>query len=275
MSEQGQVVVLKHCRPLVVALMAAAVVALAAQSPQPAFDVVSIKRNVSGSFPVGPEARRGGSFVAINLTLESIVRFAYALPSYRVVGGAGWVRRDRFDIEARAARDASSEDIQRMVQALMAERFHLVTRREQREGPIYTLLLARSDKKLGPNLRPSAADCAKPVGRGETMEDMRTPNGGVSTQRTCAPLAALVSSLSTALQAPVDDQTALTGLWDSELSYTGERRRNVNAAAVAQDPNDAPALFTALQEQLGLRLESRRGPVDVLVIESAAQPTEN
>jgi uncharacterized protein (TIGR03435 family) len=262
-------------RPLVVALMVGGTAALAAQSPEPGFDVVSIKRNVSGSFPVGPEARRGGSFIAINATLERIVRFAYDLPSYRVVGSDDWVRRDRFDIEARVARDASSEEIQRMVQALMADRFHLVIRREQREGPIYTLLLARSDKRTGPNLRPSAAGCAAPAGRGETMEEQRTPNGGVSTQRTCAPLAVLVSSLSNALQAPVDDQTALTGLWDSELSYTGERRRNANAAAIAQDPNEAPALFTALQEQLGLRLESRRGPVDVLVIESAAQPTEN
>jgi uncharacterized protein (TIGR03435 family) len=88
-------------------------------------------------------------------------------------------------------------------------------------------------------------------------------------------MSALVSSLANALQAPVNDNTALTGLWDYELSYTGERRRNATAAAVAQDPNDAPALFTALQEQLGLRLESGRGPIDVLVIESAAQPTEN
>ena len=255
--------------------MAGGTAALAAQLPESAFDVVSIKRNVSGAFPVGPEARRGGSFVAINATLERIVRFAYDLPDYRIVGGADWVRRDRFDVEARAGLDASSEDIQRMVRALMTDRFQLLIRREQREATIYTLLLARSDKKPGPNLRPSAADCVKPVGRGETMEEMRTPNGGVSTQRTCAPIAVLVSSLATALQAPVDDKTALTGLWDSELSYTAERRRNADAAAIARDPNDAPALFTALQEQLGLKLESERGPVDVLVIESAVQPTEN
>lgn len=107
------------------------------------------------------------------------------------------------------------------------------------------------------------------------MEDRRTPNGGVSTQRTCAPMSVLVSSLSNALQAPVEDKTTLTGLWDSDLSYTGERRRNVSAEAAARDPNDAPALLTAVQEQLGLRLESARGPIDVLVIESAAQPTEN
>ena len=76
-------------------------------------------------------------------------------------------------------------------------------------------------------------------------------------------------------QGPIDDQTALTGVWDYELSFTGERRTNPDAAPVARDPNDASALFTAVQEQLGLKLEPGRGPVDVFVIESAAHPTEN
>jgi hypothetical protein len=166
--------------------------------------------------------------VATNATLVRIVRFVYDLPEYRVAGGPDWARSQRFDVEARAGRDASADEVKRMVLALLKDRFRLVVRLEQREGPIYALALARNDKKVGPNL-----------------------------------------------QAPVDDKTGLTGLWDAELSYTGERRRNVDAAAVARDPNDAPALFTALQEQLGLRLESGRGPVDVLVIESAAQPAEN
>ena len=259
------------CRSLVVALIAGGVIALAAQSREPAFDIVSVKRNVSGAFPVGPEARRGGSFVAINANLVRIVRYAYDLPEYRVVGGPEWARSDRFDVEARVGSDASGEEIKRMVQALMKDRFQLVVRREQREGAIYTLLLARDDRRLGPNLRPAAAGCAAPAG----PEERRTANGGVSTTRTCAPITALVSAFSNALQGPVDDKTGLVGLWDSELSYTGERRRNTTAAAVAQDPNDAPALFTAVQEQLGLRLASGRGPVEVLVIESAAQPTEN
>ena len=263
------------CRPLVVALIAGGVVTLAAQSPEPAFDVVLIKRNASSAFPVGPEARRGGSFVAINATLERIVRFAYDVPTYRLTGGADWVRADRFDIEARAGRDASSEDIQRMVQALLKDRFQLVVRREQRQAAIHTLVMARDDKRLGPNMRPSAAGCAAPGAPGATMEEQLTPNGGVSTRRTCSQMAVLVSNLSNALQGPVEDQTALTGLWDYELSYTGQRRRNTSPAAVAQDPNDAPVLVTAVQEQLGLRLEAGRGPVDFVVIESAAQPTEN
>jgi uncharacterized protein (TIGR03435 family) len=208
--------------------------------------------------------------VATSATLVWLVRFAYDLPDYRLIGGPDWVRSVRFDVEARAGRDASAEEVKRMVQALLKDRFQLVVRQERREGPIYALVAARSDKRLGPNLRPSTGDCAQPV-----HEERRTPNGGVSTQRTCTPIAELVSAFSNALQAPVNDQTGLTGLWDSELSYTGERRRSTNAAAIAQDPNDAPALFTALQEQLGLKLESARGVVDVLVIESAAQPTEN
>ena len=121
----------------------------------------------------------------------------------------------------------------------------------------------------------AAAGCAQPDGRGETNGRAQNANGGVATSRTCVSMAALVSSLSNALQGPIDDKTSLTGLWDYELSFTGERRRNADSSAVARDPNDAPALFTAVQEQLGLKLEPGRGPVDILVIESAAQPTEN
>jgi uncharacterized protein (TIGR03435 family) len=258
---------------LILAVLVGGVVAVAAQSPQPAFDVVSIKRNVSGSFPISPQARPGGSFVSTNSTLESVVRFAYNLPDYRIVGGPAWVRADRFDIEARAGQDVASEGLRLMVQALLKERFQLVVRREPREMPIYALRRARNDKQLGPNLRQSIPDCALPTGRGETLDERRTPNGAVATRRTCASMAALVASLSNALQGPVDDGTALTGLWDYELSFTGERRRSADSVAVAGDANDAPALFTALQEQLGLKLEPTRGAVEVLVIESVERPT--
>jgi uncharacterized protein (TIGR03435 family) len=254
--------------------MAGGVVALAAQSPKPAFEVASIKKNVSRSFPVGPEARPGGAFVSTNVALERVMRFAYDLPDYRIAGGPDWVRTETFDIEARAGRDVPPAELRQMLQALLEDRFQLVARREQREMSLYALLL-RNDRQRGPNLRESPAGCAEPGGRGQTMEERRTPNGGVSTRRGCVPMAALAASLSSALQSPVDDRTALTGRWDYELSFTGERRRGTSPAAAAQDPNEAPALLTAVEEQLGLRLESRRGPVDVLVIESAARPTEN
>ena len=263
------------CRPAAVAVLACAAVTLAAQGPPPAFEVVSVKRNVSRSFPVGPEARPGGAFVSTNITLESMIRFAYALPAYRVIGGPAWTRTDRFDVDARAGRDIALEGMRRMVQALLADRFHLVVRTEQREMALYTLLLARDDGSLGPGLRQSAAGCAPPEGRGETMEERITPNGSTSTRRTCAPITSLVSTLSSALQSPVDDKTALTGRWDSEISFLNERRRRTDPAVAASDPNEAPALLTAVQEQLGLKLESRRGPVDVLVVESAVLPSEN
>jgi uncharacterized protein (TIGR03435 family) len=262
-------------RAFAFALAAIGGVALAAQSPKFAFEAASVKPNVSRSFPVGPEARPGGAFVATNITLESNVRFAYNIRAYQLVGGPDWMRTERFDIDARAGRDASPEEIRRMVQALLEDRFQLVIRREQREMPTYALLPARSDQRLGSNLRQSAADCVRPDGRGDTLEERRTVNGGVETRRTCTLMAALVSSLSDAVQAPVDDRTGLAGRWDYELSFTGERRRNVDAATAARDPNDAPALFTAVQEQLGLKLEAGRGRVDVVVIESAARPAEN
>ena len=242
----------------------------AAQPAPPAFEVTSIKRGAPGVFPDGPEARPGGVFLATTATPESVIRFAYGLPSYQVAGGPAWTRTERFDFEARAGREVPVEELRRMVQALLADRFQLVVHREPREMSVYTLLRVRTDGRLGPNLRQSPADCPGQFG---TMEERRTPNGGVTNQRTCAPLQGLISTLSSALQSPVDDRTGLTGRWDSELSFTGERRRGADPSVAARDPNDAPALFTAVQEQLGLKLEPARGPVDVLVIDSVAMPT--
>jgi uncharacterized protein (TIGR03435 family) len=242
----------------------------------PAFEVVSIKPNVSASFPVGPAARPGGVFVSNNVSLASIIRFAYNLPDYRLAGGPQWMRSEQFDVDARAARDASSEELRQMVQTLLRDRFRLIVRWERRDMPMYALLLERSDKRLGPGLRPASADCVLPGGRiRSALEERKTANGGVSSRRTCASMSALVSTLSNALQGPVDDRTALAGLWDYELSFTGQPWRNVDPAVAARDPNDAPALFTAVQEQLGLKLESSRGPVEVLVIDSAERPAPN
>jgi uncharacterized protein (TIGR03435 family) len=181
---------------------AVALPAQPAQSSKPAFEVVSIKRNVSGSMPISPQARPGGAFAATSVRLDSIMRFAYNLPDYRLIGGPGWVRTDRFDIEARAGRDVSSEGVRLMVQTLLEDRFQLAVHREQREMPIYALLLTRDDKRLGPNLRESGAGCSLPGGRGASLEERRTINGGVATSRTCASMAALVVSLSNALQGP-------------------------------------------------------------------------
>lgn len=243
-----------------------------AQQPAPAFEVVSIKSNVSTSFPEGPATRPGGSFIAMNVPLFRIIQFAFQVRDYRLTGGPDWVRSSRFDIEAKAGEDVSSEQMRAMVQALLANRFHLTIRRESRQMPIYDLLPARDDKQLGPNLRPAAPGCAAPGGRRQTMDESRTPNGGITTRRTCASMAVLISTVSSTLQSPVNDKTGLPGMWDYELSFTGERRRGADAAAVARDPNDAPAIFTAIQEQLGLKLELSRGPVEVLVIDSVERP---
>lgn len=245
--------------PLVGMVVVGAVLVLNAQS-LPTFDVVSVKPNTSGTFPVGPEARRGGSFVATNVTLVRLVRFAYGLPEYRVAGGPEWIRRDRFDVEARVDREATAAEIQQMVQALLRDRFQLVARPQQRQGSTYTLLINGDGKRPGPTLRRSTGNCMESGDSGEIQEERRTPNGGVATRQTCVSMAALASSLSDALEGPVEDKTGLTGRWDYELAYTGRRRTNVDAAVAARDPNDAPALFTAVQEQLGLRLEAGREP---------------
>jgi len=247
--------------------------ALTAQAAKPTFEVASVKRNLSGFGIPGP--RPGGVYSATGSTLQTIVLWAYGIRDYQLLEGPGWVRTDRFDIAARAGRDASGDELRLMVQSLLEDRFKLVLRQEQRELRVYALVPARRDGRLGPSLRKAAADCGTAAGRGETLEETRTPNGGVTQRRTCTPIATLVSTVSSSVGAPVTDSTELVGMWDYELSFTGERRAGASAAAVAADPNDAPALFTVLQEQLGLKLEATRGRVDVLVIDSVQQPTEN
>lgn len=109
--------------------------------------------------------------------------------------------------------------------------------------------------------------------RGLTFAERIAPNGGVTLRVTCAPIATVIATLTRTVGVPVTDRTELAGTWDYELSFSGERRGRSTAAAVAAEPSDPPVLFTALQEQLGLKLESTRGAVEVFVIDSVELPT--
>jgi uncharacterized protein (TIGR03435 family) len=269
-----------------------------AQSPRtsagPAFDVASVRSNRSGSSgPFGLGFLSGGRFTATSVTLQRLIAAAYGtgqlLPVTRIAGGPDWLTTDRFDIEAKATPDppGAAEGVPRrflMLRALLADRFRLAVRHEVREAPIYALVLARSDRRIGPRLRPVGVDCA--AGRVASNpaaplppRPVERPPCGIGTRGNAligggATMSQLANVLSDRVDRIVVDKTNLAGDFDLDLAWTPIPTASAASPSSAPplDPS-APSIFTAVQEQLGLKLESTKGPVDVLVIDRVERPT--
>jgi bla regulator protein BlaR1 len=259
---------------------------VATDASAPVFDVASVKpTKISGSayYFFHP----GGRFTATNFPLKGLITRAYRLQSNQVEGGPSWVSSDGFDIEAKAEGNPPPEQVLLMVRALLAERFKLKLRTETRQLPIYALELARSDGKLGSGLRPaSPADCVSvpPSGGPPSLFDRNHPPCGALyspighwTGRGVS-IETLTSDLSRVVSRVVLNRTRLTGRFDLDLQWTDLTVLLQPGGSVpdAPPPADNPAsIYTALQEQLGLKLDSQKGPVVVLVIDRAEKPTDN
>jgi len=253
-----------HRRWIGVGFAACTVVALGAQTATPTFEVASVKRNPAPFAPATLSERPGGSVIAIFQPLDRLAAFAYRVDDFRVIGGPGWIRDARFDVNAKATGEASSEQLRLMMRSLLADRFALVAHKEQREMAIYSLVLAREDGRLGSGLH-RVDDC-----RGATPPPL------TAKQVYICGLPALVSYASRLMGRLVVDQTGLTGLFGSVIAFSTEGVRPSAFPGVPPPPDpDLPSFRDALREQLGLKLEARQGPVDVLVIDSVQQPTEN
>jgi len=282
----------------IVALSALANIGSHAQTPsasnntEAAFEVASVKPNrSSGNVFPQVQVQAGGRFVATNLTLQGLLVFAYGLNAGVEVEGPAWLNVDRFDVLAEAPSDPAllQRDVGRaasMLRTLLAERFKLVLHRAHPERPIYALVFARSDKRLGPQIHPSATDCTAVLAarRGVPPSppplDQRPQCGSVGRLGAwsggAAPLASLVVMLTRQVGRTVVDRTGLTGRYDIDLNWTPDQaiQRTLTGAPPLPgiDPN-GPSIFTALQEQLGLKLEPTTAPVDVLVIDHVEPPT--
>src|SRR5688572_7326011 len=265
-------------------VIAGAIGAPRAQSAA-AFDVTSVKRNTSGETRIRFETPPG-RMTAVNVPVRFLIRQAYRLPEARIIGGPSWLDTDRFDILATTATSgATSETNRQMLRSLLAVRFGLVVHTEAREMPIYSLVLDGDDGILGPNLRRSATDCA---GRGNTMAGGRVQCGILVSQGPGsgslrgggATIAEFVRLFGDFLNRPVVDNTGLSGTFDFELQFTAERSALPGAPipgglTPTAAGDDIPLVFTALQEQMGLKLTSQRGTTDVLVVDRVSQPSEN
>jgi uncharacterized protein (TIGR03435 family) len=280
-------------------LVAAAAVAVlsasaAAQAPVPKFEVASIRVNREVSdLPtlMRPILQPGGRVLMRNQTLRDLILTAYGVRENEVIGGPDWIRSTGFDLEARGAADLSAETARAMLRTLLADRFSLALHREQREVQIYVLTMVARNGQPGPQLRPATAQCAavtRPKGMPpgpppSTVPSQPVPLDAVGTPPRCrsiftgghfsgraVSMDVLAGELTQATGRPVVNRTGLTGEFDLDLSYTAELRAQPNPEAAT-----AVGLTTALQEQLGVKLETGRGPVEVLVIDRAMMPTEN
>jgi uncharacterized protein (TIGR03435 family) len=275
----------------------------------PSFEVASVKPNASGGLDAYWQSPPGGGRVVIrNLPLRTIISWAYQLEAddERLIGSPDWIRTEKFDIVAKAPEGVEVGGLLRvgpaapgllMIRTLLAERFQLEIHTEMRELPIYALMTANAGGRLGPKLTPSDTDCDRlnaEIRAGRALSP--PPPGTVAPCRTwnfrnrfahgAQPLAALTDVLSGLVRRRVVDRTGLTGRFDYELSWTPDQLPPADSpdriavggveidltGGVNIDPNGA-ALLTALREQLGLKLESARGPVQVFVIDRVERPT--
>ena len=246
------------------------IVGIVARAQAPSFEVASVKPNATNEPQAVPQMQLGGRMTLINRTLRYLVLFAYSslespLHDMQVVGGPDWVDRDRFDVVAKMEGNpppvAATANLARvMLRTVLAERFQLKTSTKLRELPVFALVLARPDGRLGPGLRRrSESECA-----GDTPLCGYLRGGqGMLNYRGVGIAALLRPGALGRLDRVVIDRTALPGLFDIDLTWSVE---------TAPSP-DAPSVFTAVQEQLGLKLVPMRAPVEVLVIEAAQRPT--
>jgi uncharacterized protein (TIGR03435 family) len=266
------------------------------QAPDsPVFTVASIKPNASGAPGQLNQIFPGGRYTATNLSLLALIRVAYRLQSFQLVGAPSWLGTEHFDIVAKADGDLFPSDmassaprpLELALRKLLADRFQLVAHMETRQLPIYALVLSRADGRLGPKLTRSSTDCAALVEAARAGATRPPPAPGQAPPCGAAmgrgrlfedsiSLSLLPSLLAPSLDRMIVDRTGLTGAFNLDLTWQPDQPLpgSPGADAAAADPN-APSIFTALQEQLGLKLESTRGPVDVLVIDHVDHPTED
>jgi uncharacterized protein (TIGR03435 family) len=257
---------------------------LMATAQRPAFEVATIKQNRTGAENANVRAQPGGRVSVTNNTLYNLVRNAYRLQGFQIVGGPDWIHTDRWDIVAKADGDPPQPMLIDMLKTLLADRFKVVLHNETREMPIFALVLARGDGRPGPQLHASTVDCqalaTEARARGGAFP--RAPGGGPLCGTNVGPgrmlasavtLADFVRNIAPIAGRSVVDKTGLSGLWDLQLTWTADIPQG--AAENTRAANDGTSLFTAVQEQLGLKLEAQRGPVDMLVIDSAERPVED
>jgi len=256
-----------RAKPFGLFVLVFGIVAAAAQSPA-RFDVASIKPNSDGDYRVSVTIPPGGRFSATGITLRFLMRYAFDIQDLQITGGPRWIGSDRWDVEAKVeglSNRLTVEQQKRTLQALLADRFQLRVHSEKsKQMPAYILVIASHVAKLKENTR-------------EPGPNVNVQSGKMTFQK--VRLSALTSQLTQRLGRQVFDKTNLMGEYDFTLNWTPEPGENgpVPGQPAPPDPSSTggPSIFTALQEQLGLKLVPTKAPLDVLVIDRAEHPSSN
>ena len=247
-----------HAGILIAVASASCALASAAQTPQPqqAFEAVSIHRNLSGSVNTRIDTTRGRVTITC-ATLKTLMRNAYDVQSFQFAGGPSWFDSDFYDIAATTGDGAEipQDRYRALLRSMLADRFHLKVHWETRQGDVYALVIAKSGSKLTVDTDP-----AKESGLNTSKFGHQGKMIG-----TKAPMLYLSSNLGNQLGRTVIDKTGLQDKYDWTLTWDPDPTAD----------STMPSLFTAVQEQLGLKLEPQKGPVEALVIDSVEKPSEN
>ena len=217
------------------------------------FEVATIKPNAAADNRISIGIHPGGRFEATGMSVKTLIAQAYDLREFQISGGPGWVESERFDIKAKAEaleQVRGPQAIRPYLQSLLKERFQLKMHEDQKEMPVYNLVVAKGGVKMKASEGGAERQGQVRMGRGQF-----TANG--------VPVGQLIRMLANPLRRPVIDKTGLTGNYDFQLEWAPEGAEN------------GPTIFTAVQEQLGLKLEADKAPGKVLVIDSIEKPSEN
>lgn len=259
---------------------------LAQTTATPSFEAASIKQNTGPANGTGTvRILPGGRLRAENALVRALIQNAYEVKPFEIVGGPPWIDSARYDIEATAAGEPNDSEAHRMMQALLEERFRLRVHRETRIVPVYTLNAAKNGLKLA---APAEGDCVAP---GPIPNPARLPCGRVMA-RIQMPIARLEGArvgmadlarvLSNLLWKPVIEATGYTAKFDMKVEFAADDAIGILAGPYRPDaalPTPVQpggvSIFTAFQEQLGLKIESSKGPVEVLLIDRIERPSAN
>jgi uncharacterized protein (TIGR03435 family) len=263
-------------RLLMIALLAAVVLGQsqdADSSLRPAFEVASVKPDPGGTFSVGKPP--GGGFWARGISTKFLIAMAYDVKEFQILDGPSWISHELYSIDAKPGDNPKGpilsppylikqrredEELHLRIQSLLADRFQLRIHREAKEQPVYSLVVGKNGPKF-PESRFSEADFRKGAIPGLTMRPNELIGNSVA-------IRFLAYELSRRLERNVIDRTGLDGEYDFNLHWVPDDA----------DPNsvpDGPSIFTAVQEQLGLKLESDKAPVDAIVIDHIERPSAN
>jgi uncharacterized protein (TIGR03435 family) len=229
----------------------------------PAFDAASVRLSAADERAAAAEFLPGGRFRS-NIALRYVIERAYDIEDYQLQGDPAWVKTERYAIEAKTDSPATDDQLRLMVQAMLASRFGLKIRRETRDLPVYALVVGKNGPKLT-----AAADATQCEGHG----CFGIGKGSFSAKGATMPWTAKV--LNRIMDRPVLDKTQLSGNYDFVLHFDPSTASSPMMAAVTTEDSSQGSIFTVIQEQIGLKLDPRKEPVEVLVIDHVERPSGN